>query len=474
MVSVTTKIYLIALHASLAGMLWGLDTGSIGPITQMEQFSSSIGHLSSGVLGIYVACILLSASLSSICSGYVADLLSRKYGILTGGIVVLLGTIISASAKTFPVLVCARLITGIGQGQSISVVTIYLCEISPQEIRGTVATVLQLLITIGIALGYFVAYASSRIGGELAWRTPFILEASMAAILVSGMAFMPYSPRWLVQRGRIDEARAVLQKLRASSEFVEDELRLIKGSLEERSREDASYREIFQRRYIRRSVLSVFLMSFEMLCGIDAVLYYAPILFTQAGFTSNRAAFLASGVSGIINLIFTIPAQLWVDKWGRRFPLIGGGISIATCFMAIGALYAIYGGRADGQVYLSGKGPQWAVITLIYMFVASFSWSWAVVIKIYACEIIPTRLRAKTCAVQQLSNWLVNFTVALTAPLFLRASPSGPYFFFGAATLFTTAVCHFFMPETKGKSLEEIEDLFEMTRPVMDRSVVIT
>jgi len=445
-------------------MLWGLDTGSIGPITQMEQFSSSIGHLSSGVLGIYVACILLSASLSSLCSGYIADLLSRKYGILTGGIVVLLGTIISASAKTFPVLICARLITGIGQGQSISVVTIYLCEISPREIRGTVATVLQLLITIGIASGYFVAYASSRIEGELAWRIPFILEASMAVTLVSGMAFMPYSPRWLVQRGRIDEARAVLQKLRASSEFVEDELRLIEGSLEEQSREDASYREIFQKRYIRRSVLSVFLMSFQMLSGIDAVLYYAPILFTQAGFTSNRAAFLASGVSGIINLLCTIPAQLWVDKWGRRFPLIGGGISITTCFLTIGALYAIYGGRADGQVYLSGKGPQWAVIILIYMFVASFSWSWAVVIKIYACEIIPTRLRAKTCAVQQLSNWLVNFTVALTAPLFLRASPSGPYFFFGSATLFTTAVCHFLMPETKGKSLEEIEDLFEMTQ----------
>jgi MFS family permease len=296
-------------------MLWGLDTGtqsyfapgptgisnqswwtsflgSIGPITQMEQFSSSIGHLSSGVLGVYVACILLSASLSSLCSGYVADLLSRKYGILTGGIVVLLGTIISASAKTFPVLVCARLITGIGQGQSISVVTIYLCEISPQEIRGTVATMLQLLITIGIALGYFVAYASSRIGGELAWRAPFILEASMAAILVSGMAFMPYSPRWLVQRGRIDEARAVLQKLRASSEFVEDELRLIKGSLEEQSREDASYREIFQKRYIRRSALSVFLMSFQMLCGVCVVLYSQRLISVDAYFSRSMRSFI--------------------------------------------------------------------------------------------------------------------------------------------------------------------------------------
>jgi MFS family permease len=125
--------------------------GSIGPVTQMDQFTNSIGHLSSGVLGIYVACILLSASLS--CSGYVADLLSRKYGILTRGVVVLLGNVISASANKFPALVCARLITGIGQGQSISVVTIYLCEISPHEIRGTVATMLQLLITMGIAMG---------------------------------------------------------------------------------------------------------------------------------------------------------------------------------------------------------------------------------------------------------------------------------------------------------------------------------
>ncbi|OJA12603.1 hypothetical protein AZE42_08328, partial [Rhizopogon vesiculosus] len=246
MVSETTKIYLIAFHTSLAGMLWGLDTGTYS-FSDMDQFTSSIGHLSSSVLGIYVACILLSASLSSLCSGYVADLLSRKYGILTGGVVVLLGTIISASATTLPALVCARLITGIGQGQSISVVTIYLCEISPHEIRGTVATMLQLLIVIGIAMGYFISYGPSQIDSSLAWRIPFIFQASMAVILISGMAFMPYSPRWLVQRGRIDEARAVLQRLRGNSGLVEEELRLIQGSLEEQSREHASYREIFQK-----------------------------------------------------------------------------------------------------------------------------------------------------------------------------------------------------------------------------------
>lgn len=109
------------------------------------------------------------------------------------------------------------------------------------------------------------------------------------------------------------------------------------------------------------------------------MLYYAPIIFTQAGFSSQRASFLASGISGIINLVFTIPAQLCVDKWGRKFPLIGGGIAIASCFLAIGSIYAVHGGKANGGVYLNGKSSQWAVIILIYMFIANFAWSWAVV-----------------------------------------------------------------------------------------------
>ncbi|KAG6331931.1 hypothetical protein ID866_7157 [Astraeus odoratus] len=460
MVSATVKIYLIALHSSIAGLLWGLDTGSIGTITQMAQFSKSIGNLSSGTLGVYVACILLSASISSLCSGYVADFLSRKYAIMAGGLIFAFGAILSASSSSYTMLLCARLITGVGQGQSISVVTIYLCELAPHKIRGTVATMLQLLITVGIAAGYFIAYASSRLETSLAWRIPFIVEAAHAIVLAVGMIFMPYSPRWLVQQDRFEEAKAVLERY-GDPEDVEKELIGIKRSLEEDSREQASFTEIFEKRYIRRSILGIFIMAFMMLCGVDAVLYYAPILFTQAGFSSQRASFLASGVSGIINLACTIPAQLWVDKWGRKFPLIGGGIAISLCYFAIGILYALYGGKANGEVYISGKAPQWAVIVLIYMFIGNFAWSWAIVIKIYACEIMPTRLRAKACALQQLANWMVNFTVALTAPTFLRASPSGPYFLFCAATLFTTIVCIFFMPETKGKRLEEIEELFE-------------
>lgn len=236
----------------------------------MTQFSNSIGYISSSQLGIYVACILLSASLSSLCSGHVADVISRKYGILTGGLIVTVGTIISASANNFAPLICARLITGIGQGQSISVVTIYLCEIAPQNIRGTVAAMLQLLITIGIAAGYFIAYGSSRLDSSLAWRIPFVVEACIAAFLSIGMVFMPFSPRWLVQRGRLHEAREVLSKLRRTGENIDEELQGIRGSLEEEGTQHAKFSEVFSKRYIRRSLLGIFLMGFQMLCGVCA------------------------------------------------------------------------------------------------------------------------------------------------------------------------------------------------------------
>ena len=234
----------------------------------MVQFSDLIGHISSSQLGIYVACILLSASISSLCSGHVADVISRKYGILTGGLLVAVGTIISASANSFPVLICARLITSVGQGQSISVVNIYLCEIAPQNIRGTVATVLQLLITIGIAAGYFIAYWSSRLDSSLAWRIPFIVEACVAATLSIGMAFMPFSPRWLVQHGQFGQAHNVLSKLRQTTEHADKELQSIRRSLEEEGTQNASFSEVFSKRYIKRSLFGIFLMGSQQLSGV--------------------------------------------------------------------------------------------------------------------------------------------------------------------------------------------------------------
>ncbi|KAJ0416566.1 general substrate transporter [Aspergillus carlsbadensis] len=458
--SPNVKIFLIAGHVSLIGLLYGLDTGSIGVITQMTQFTNSIGHLTSTQQGIYVASILLSSSVSSLVSGHISDRISRKYGILLGGIISLIGTVISAASPNFASLIVARLVTGVGIGQAISVTTVYLIEMAPVGIRGVAACFMQTYVVLGIMVGYFIAFGAHNITGSWAWRVPFVVQAVVAVVLCAGMGVVPFSPRWLVQVGRVDDARRTLSKVRPLAD-VERELEEIQQRLDpEKQQQTASIREIFNRKYRSRTGLGIFLMAFQQLTGIDVVLYYAPILFRQAGFTSQRASFLSSGVTGIVMLVCTIPAQIWVDRWGRRKPLIYGGALMAVCFIIIGSLYARYGHTTLDEVRLGSDSAQWVVIVLIYIFVANFSWSWAVVGKIYASEIIPTRIRAKVCAVELVANWVVNFIVTFTAPLFLQSSPSGPYFLYGFSTVIAVVVC-VLMPETKGHSLEHIERLFE-------------
>ncbi len=181
---------------------------------------------------------------------------------------------------------------------------------------------------------------------------------------------------------------------------------------------------------------------------------YAPLLFKQAGLASSNTSFLASAVSAIVIFVVTIPGLLFSDKWGRRQSTIYGGLGISVTMFLIGGLYA-------GNAVQSHSGPgRWIVIVSIYIFVAIFCISWAVGIRIYAAECQPQRTRASATNLAHGSNWLTNFLVALTTPILLAKSSYGAYFLFGGCTLFTAMVCFVFMPETKGKSLDEIERAF--------------
>jgi MFS family permease len=242
--------------------------GSIGPVTQMTQFSNSIGRLSSVQQGIYVACILLASSLSSLASGYISDRISRKYGIVLSGILTMIGTITSASSPNFASLIVARLVTGTGLGQGISVTTVYLVEIASPEVRGVSACFLQLYIVIGVMAGYFISYGSHNIHGGMAWRLPFIVQSIIAVLLCVGMFFLPFSPRWLAKATRDDDARQTLRQLRRPSQ-VEPEFDEIKQSLSTDIQEaNVNLSDIFARRYIRRTLLGIFIMVFQQMTGV--------------------------------------------------------------------------------------------------------------------------------------------------------------------------------------------------------------
>ena len=253
---VNIAIYLIALHISLAGLLYGLDTGSIGPITEMPQFRESVGEISDITQGIYVSSILLFAALSSIANGYLADRLSRKYTILLGAILASLGALISSAVSNLAVLFVARAIYGLGIGLGFSTTTVYMVEIAPASKRGLLSCMTQLLITIGIAAAYFTAYVSVGLEGSIAWRVPFIVQACTGVILASGIFFIPFSPRWLMQKGREGEALETLRRLRNVD--VEDvggmiavnrEMAEIRNDIQfnERARQSTSYIEIFHK-----------------------------------------------------------------------------------------------------------------------------------------------------------------------------------------------------------------------------------
>jgi MFS family permease len=246
----------------LAGLLYGLDTGSIGPITEMPQFIESMGEMSDSIQGRYVSSVLLFAALSSVADGYLADLFSRKYTIMFGAVLAFIGALQSAVSTNLRQLFIARAIYGVGIGIDLGTSVVYLVEIAPATHRGRFGCMSQLLITVGIIVAYVIAFQSSKLSGSAAWRVPFMVQGGVALLLAAGIPFLPYSPRWLMQNGREYEARKTLQLLRNVKPSDDHGMKTINEVLED-IRNDIQLDELAQERtsflQIFHRVLSLFM-----------------------------------------------------------------------------------------------------------------------------------------------------------------------------------------------------------------------
>ncbi|KAG8859077.1 hypothetical protein FRB96_004647 [Tulasnella sp. 330] len=310
---------------------------------------------------------------------------------------------------------------------------------------------LQVFITVGVCCGYFICYWSVNLKSNLSWRTPFIVQSIAALILAAGMHRLPHSPRWLPQVGREQRAWAVMEQFdRHGVEREKEDLlvRLSSGT------NNATLKEIMLDPTTRwRAILAMFLMGMQQLSRIDAVLYFAPLVFRQAGLKSQQSSFFASGVPGILLAVVTLPTQLvLMDRWGRRPSTIWGGAGQGVCMFIIGILYASGGSKA-----LAGK---WTIISLIYIFLILFSVTWAVSLRLATIELQPSRSRSVSASLSQSVCWVVNTCVALTTPVFLSAYPSEPYFLFAACLAVTSIACVLFLPETLGRSLTDVDMLW--------------
>ncbi|KAI1210210.1 general substrate transporter [Annulohypoxylon truncatum] len=468
---------LASVLCSLGGFLFGIDTGIIGPVTVMNDFTKYAGNPSPTIHGLIVSSILIPAAISSFFAGRVADALGRPLGIAIGSFIFGTGAALEGASVHIAMFIVGRVVEGIGEGLYLSMMVVYICEISPPRYRGALTTAPQLLTTLGLVTGFFTCYGTANMQSSFSWRLPFILLAAYSgAFSASVLMWLPPSPRWLTLHGKTQEASAAWDKLGVAAADREKILDQYDATVVENAIPDASGNisaghvasttiavpkskkaemlDVLSSDARPRLILAVFLMGMQQLSGIDGVLYYAPLLFQQAGLSSNESTFLASGVSAILIFGVTIPATIFADRWGRRLNTILGGLGMTLTMFLMGALYA------SSSVHAGTGAGRWVVIVCIYAFAVIYCVSWAVGIKVYAAEIQPQRTRASATSIAHGSNWLSNFLVALVTPTLLAKTSYGAYFLFGGCTLLTAAVCWVFMPETRGMSLGEIDEAF--------------
>src|SRR3954451_15328252 len=321
----------VALSAAIGGFLVGYDTGVIGGAMLFMQ--KDLGLMTHGQQQLTVAILLLGAVTGALISGWLADKISRRRTKMISGCVYVTGAVGCALAQTYWQILAGRFWLGLAVGTASFVSPMYIAELVPPRIRGGVVSFNQLMVTLGILAAYIVDWGFAPLPNN--WRWMFALAVIPGAALAIGMYFMPFSPRWLVDKGREDDARAVLEKYRFEEDDIDGEIQEIKDVAEK----EFSLSELIGKAVRRMMIVGIALAIFQQLVGINTVIYYAPTILKFAG-QQNTGALTQSVYIGCTNVFFTVVAILLLDRLGRRFFLIAGTSILTVALVVLGAFFA--------------------------------------------------------------------------------------------------------------------------------------
>jgi len=481
------RTFAIAVFASLGGLLYGYNQGVFSGVLVMHSFDDRMGDAitNSGKKGWLVAILEFGAWLGVLLTGYFADKLSRKYTIVLAVVVFCVGVIAQTTAKGPSSIFGGRFVTGLGVGSLSMAVPLYNAELAPPEIRGSLVAMQQLSIVFGIMVSFWIDFGTNYIGGtgagqsEASWRLPLALQIVPALILGIGIVFMPFSPRWLISKGRDEEALVVLSnshRLPPDSEIVQIEYLEIRAQHlfeQEISQtnfpqyQDGSFSSNFKLGFYSylslvqnkvlfwRLAVGALTMFFQQWTGINAVLYYSPTIFQSLGLTGNTVPLLATGVVGIAMFLATIPSVIWVDKVGRKPVLVSGAFIMAFCHIMVAILTGLF-----HNSWASHAAAGWVACVFVWIFAMAFGYSWGPCAWILVAEIYPLSVRGKGISIAASSNWMNNFIVGQVTPTMLNHLGFGTFVFFGVFSFLGGLFILFFVPETKGVTLEEMEEVF--------------
>ncbi|KAI8660101.1 hypothetical protein NCS57_00986500 [Fusarium keratoplasticum] len=487
-------VALCAAFSALGGLLFGYDQGVISVTLVMDHFLDRFPEVSDDApgagfkKGLMTAMITLGAFIGAINQGWIADWISRKRSIMVSVVVFTIGSALQTSAVNYAMLVVGRFIGGIGIGQLSMVIPLYISEISPPEIRGTLLVFEELSIVAGIVIAFYITYGTRHISSHWSWQLPFLLQILPGLVLGFGAIFLPYSPRWLASKDREDEALANLAKLRAlpatdprvQREWMEiiTEARFQTGILKERhpqltKRTDISGRirlefvswtDCLKPGCWRRTLVGAGIMFFQQFVGINALIYYSPTLFGTMGLDFDMQLTM-SGVLNVTQLIGVLTSLWTLDRFGRRSILLLGSVLMLVAHVIIAALVGKFSDN-----WPSHKAEGWTSVAFLLFYMLAFGASWGPVPWAMPSEVFPSSLRAKGVAISTCSNWINNFIIGLITPPLVRETGFGAYVFFAVFCLLSFIWVWFSVPETNGKTLEEMDQVFNDRSGVEDVS----
>lgn len=450
------KTYLLqsAVIASLGGLLFGFDTAVISGAEQALQqlYEAAYQSLADAMKGLpllgkpgfWHGCTTASALIGTILGAWLAgkpsDALGRRKTLSLLALLYFVSAVGSAFAWNWASFVIARFIGGLAVGGSSVVGPVYIAEISPARSRGRLVALMQFNIVLGILLAFLSNYIIGALKlGSVEWRWMFGVEAVPAAAFFGLLFAAPPSPRWLMIRGRAEQARAVMERL--GNENIQQEMREIQQSID--SALHTPKEPLFQRKYRTLILLAVAIAMFNQLSGINALLYYSARIFSMAGAGADLAR-LQSVIVGLTNLVFTMLAITVIDRFGRKKLMLAGSIGYIVSLSAVA--WAFYTGR--GGII---------VLAAFVLFIASHAFGQGAVIWVFLSEIFPTRVRAKGQALGSFTHWFMCAAVAWTFPLFAEQTGAHIFAFYAGMMGLQLIWVILFMPETKKIPLEEIQ-----------------
>jgi len=423
--------------AALGGLLFGFDTavisGTTAALTQTYELSPRL-------LGATVASAIVGTIFGAMLAGFPGDRLGRRDSLRIMAILYLVSALGCALAWDWPSLVTFRFIGGLGIGGSSVLGPMYIAEIAPAKWRGRLVGLFQFNVVFGILVAYFSNYAIGLAHfGAAEWRWQLGVAAIPSAFFLLMLLTIPRSPRWLVKKARVQEARRVLESI--GEEDVEQELQDIVRSVHlERGLENEP---LFAPKYLFPIFLAVTIGMFNQLSGINAILYYLNFIFARAGF-SELSGNLQAVTIGATNLLFTVIAMSVIDRLGRRTLLLIGSVGTAVCLAGV------------ARIFFTGQHEN-LLLWLLVGYIASFGFSQGAVIWVYLAEVFPNTVRAKGQSLGSFSHWFMNALISFTFPQMAASSGAYPFVFFSVMMVVQFFVVLFAYPETKGVTLEQMQ-----------------